>query len=77
MQDLKIFLWITAVVNPNGTKRLLANGFSTFFIWNGPKSLPNNPRDWAILDKWIFNNFRLADELLAKALMKSWNLCIS
>ena len=44
-----------AAVNPNGTKMLLANGLSTFFIKdnpglsNGPKSLPKNPPDFPIL----------------------------
>ena len=56
-----IFLWVAAavadaaVVNPNGTKTLLANSFSTFFIKdkqgfsNGPKSLPKNLPDCSIL----------------------------
>ena len=44
-----------AVVNPNGIKTLLANGFSTFFIQgkavfsNGPRSLPKNPPNCPIL----------------------------
>ena len=59
---------------------LLAN--SLFFnkgkpvFSNGPRSLPNNPRDCTILDSWVFDNFILADALFAKAL---WNLetCLS
>ena len=50
-----IFLWIAAsvadaaAINPNGTKRFLANDFNTFFIKgnavfsNGLKNLPINP----------------------------------
>ena len=75
-----IFLWIAAsvadiaAVNPNGTKILLANGLSTFFIKdnpglsNGPKSLPKNPPDFPILCNWVFDNFILADQPFATAL---------
>ena len=57
----KIFLGIatsvadSADVNPNGIKRLMANGLDTFPIKrnqgfvNGPKSLTNNPLDCRIL----------------------------
>ena len=53
--DPDIFLWIpesaaeAAVINPNGTNTLLANGWSTFFIHgkptfsNDPKNPPWNP----------------------------------
>ena len=47
---------------------------STFFIKNkpvfsnSPKSLPRNPSVWTILDRWVFDNFILADELFAIAL---------
>ena len=70
--DPKIFLWIAvfvadaAVVNPNGIKTLLSNGFNTFFIkakpvfCNGPRSLSKNPPDSPIF------NFILADEPFEK-----------
>ena len=60
--DYKIFLCYPAsaadavVVNPNGIKTLLANGFITFFFngspvfSNGPIRLPRNPPDCIILD---------------------------
>ena len=63
--DLNIFLCIAAsvadaaVVNPNGIKTLLHNGLSTFSIKgnpdfsNGPKSLPKNTPDCAILYNWV------------------------
>ena len=46
-----------AAVDPNGSKTLLANIVSTFFIKsktklvfsNGPKSLPKNPPDCLVL----------------------------
>ena len=44
----------TFAVNPNGIKKLLVNGLSTFFIIAkriGPKSLPRNPPDCRILWK--------------------------
>ena len=51
-----IFLSVAAAaVNPNGIKTLLANALSTFFIKgnsvfsNGPKRLPKNSPDCAIL----------------------------
>ena len=59
--DPNIFLLIAAsvayagAVNTNDIKMLLANGLSTFSIKdnpgfsNGPKCLPNNPRDCLIL----------------------------
>ena len=62
--DLKIFLWNLAsavevtVVNPNGIKKLLFNGVSTFFIngkltfINGQRSLRRNPSNFIFLDTW-------------------------
>ena len=67
----------TAVVNPNGIKTLLANGFITFFFngslvfSNGPISLPRNPPDCIILDDWVFDSIISVDELFAKALRRS------
>ena len=74
----RIVLWIlvfaSAVVTPNGIKMVLANGLSSFFIngkpvfSDGPKSLPRSPSDCNILDRWVFDNFILVDELFAKPL---------
>ena len=53
----------------------MASGLSTFPIKgnpvfsNGLKSLPQSPSDCAILYNWIFENFVLADEQFAKALI--------
>ena len=65
------FSWVAAsvaaaTVNSNGIKTLLANGNPLFS--NGPKSLPKNPPDCPILCIWVFDNFILAEELIAKAL---------
>ena len=56
----------TAVnVNPDGSKTLLANGFSLFFIRvksvssNDPTSLLGSPPDYTIVDSWVLNNFIL------------------
>ena len=79
--DLNSFLWIAASItdaacNLNGFKTLLANGFNTFFIKGNPvfsyglKSLPKNPPDCPILWNWVFDDFILADEPLAKALRR-------
>ena len=63
-------------VNPNGMKRLLGNGVSTFFISedsvfnNGSRTLPKNPSESIFLHSWVFDDFILADELLAKALQR-------
>ena len=60
---------------------ILANGSSKFFIKgkpvlsNGPKSLPKNYPDGPILQRWVFGNFILADELLDKALY-SFKTCV-
>ena len=78
--DPSLFLWIAAsaadaaTVNPNDIITLLANGLSTFPIKgkpgfsNGPKSIPKIPPDWAILCKWVFDNFVLTEELLYEPL---------
>ena len=85
-----IFLWTAAsvadaaAVNPNGIKTLLANGLSTFPIKgnpvfsNGPWILPKYPPDCLNLCNWVFDNFILAEELLAKALeiLGTWALVI-
>ena len=42
---------------------------------NGPRSLPKNSPDFPILCNWVFDNFILAEELLAKAL-KSLETCV-
>ena len=63
-----------AVVSPNGIKTLLANSLRVFpikdkaVVSNGPKSLPKNPPDCAILCNQVFDNFTLADDSFAKAL---------
>ena len=63
--DPSIFFWIAASIadavaaNPNGIKRRLGNGLSTFFIKsktafsNGPKSLSKSPPDCPILSQWV------------------------
>ena len=69
-----------AAVNPNDIKTLLANG--SFFIKdkpvfsNGPIYLPRNLPDCTVLDSSIFDNFILADELIAKRL-RILKICIS
>ena len=92
--DPNIFLgiaasFVAAAVDPNSTKTLLANGFSTFFIkgnlvfGNGPKNLFYNPPYYPILGNWVFDNFILAEELFVKALrsfeiyvLVNNNLCV-
>ena len=70
-----------AAVNLNGIKTLLTNGFSSFFIKgnafvsNGPKSLPKDPADCPILCNWIFDTYKLVDELFAKTL-RSFEVCV-
>ena len=68
MPDPKIFFWIaasvtdTAAFNPNGTKMLLADGLSAFFIQgkpvfsNGTRNLPRILPDCPILYNWVFDN---------------------
>ena len=75
MPEPKIFFLIDATVNRNGTKMLLANSWSTFYIKGKPvlynndsKILPGNLPDYLILENWAFDNFILAEELAAKAL---------
>ena len=56
-----------AAINPNGIKTLLDSCLSIFFI-NGPESVPKNPPDCPIICNWVFDNFVLVDEPLAKPL---------
>ena len=68
-----MYFWISEsatdaiVVNSNGIKTLLANGWITFFIngksgfSNGPISLPRNPSDCINLYIWVFNSLILTD----------------
>ena len=77
MSAPKIFIWIAAcivdvtAVNPYDTKTLLANGLITFLIKdklvfrNGARSLVRNLPYFTMLGNWVFENFILADELLA------------
>ena len=64
-----------AAVNPNGIKTVLANSLSTFFIEgkpvfsNGNKSLLKNPADPPSLCNWVFDDFILANEVLAKVFL--------
>ena len=64
--SIAAFVSDAAAVNSNGIKKLLANGLSTFFIKdnpvfsNGPKSLPKNPPNCAILCNRVFDNLTLA-----------------
>ena len=75
------FVADAAAVNPNGITRLLANGFSTFFIKdksifnNVPESQPKLSPDCSILDNWVFDNFILTDEQFEKAL-RSLESCL-
>ena len=69
-----MFSWIATyvandvVMNPNGSKSLVANGLSTQIIKDNlvfskvPKDLHRNPPDCPILSNWV--NFILANELL-------------
>ena len=67
-----------AAVNPNGIKRLLANGLITFFINgslvfnNGPRSLPRNRPDCISLYNWVFDNLISVDELFTKTIYKNY-----
>ena len=77
------FIADAATINPLVTKILLANGSSTTILIkeklvfsNGPKNLPRNPPHCPILNNYVFENFKLADELLAKAL-RSIETCVS
>ena len=81
-RKISFFFFLFAAVNPNGITRLLANGFSTFFIKdksifsNVPESQPKLSPDCSILDNWVFDNFILTDEQFEKALrsVESWLL---
>ena len=78
--DPNVFLWIAltvadaATMNSNRIKTLLARFLSTFPIKdspvfsNGSKSLRKNPPDCLILCNWVFGNFILAKQLIAKVL---------
>ena len=65
----------------NGITTLLAKGLSTFLIKdnpvfsNGPKILPKNPPDCLILCSWVFDNFILAEEFIAKVL-RNFRTCV-
>ena len=71
----------TVNVNPNRVRIVLVNGLSTFPIKDnpvlsyGPKSLPKNPPDGAILCNSVFDSFISAEELFAKAL-QSFETCV-
>ena len=86
--DPNIFLWIAAsvadaaaVVDRNGIKTLLGNGFSTFPIngnpvfSNGRKSLTKNLPDCPILCNWVFDSFIWVDEPIPIAL-RSFESCV-
>ena len=66
---------------PNGITTLLAKGLNAFLIKdnpvfsNGPKILPKNPPDCLILCNWVFNNFILAEEFIAKVL-RNFRTCV-
>ena len=55
----KISLWITAFAVDTTVAYL--NGIK------GLRSLTKNPSDLIILDTWVFYNFTVTDQLLAKA----------
>ena len=78
-----MFFWIAAIVAdaaavyPNHIKTLLASGVSTFVI-NGKLVFSNGSKDrpeYPILCNWVFDNFKWADELFAKAL-RSLEFCV-
>ena len=85
MPDPNVFFWIAAsfadaaAINPYGIKTLLANGLNTSpikgYFSNDPKSLARNPPDCSILFNWVFYNFILSEEILAKVLL-SFQTCI-
>ena len=58
---------------PNGLNTFVIKGKSGFI--NGLKSLHKSLPDCPILYNWVFDNFLLAEELLAKAL-QSLKTCI-
>ena len=81
--DPNIFLWIATsvadadAIYPDGIKRFLANGISTFLIKsnpvfsNGLKSLHKNLLDCPNLCSSLCDNFMFAEEPFAKALQSS------
>ena len=77
------FVADTVAVNCNGIKKLLANGVSRIFInnnlvcGNGTRLLPRDTPDCAILDIQFFDDFVLADELIAKVYKSLKNFSIS
>ena len=91
---VKTFLDLLATLNPISIVEtilllfysvFLFFSFSFFFSFFSAKRLrikSRNPPNCAILDSWVFDNFRLADELFAKALqtleaclLVSYNFC--
>ena len=71
-------------VNPNGIKRLSANGLIKYFIngnpvfSNGPRNLPRNPPDCIVLDICVFGNLVSVDDLpVSESFTKICNLSIS
>ena len=71
-------------VNPNGIKRLSANGLIKYFIngnpvfSNGPRNLPRNPPDCIVLDICVFENLVSVDDLpVSESFTKICNLSIS
>ena len=77
VSEANIFLGIpvsaadTVAVNLSGTKTLLANRWSTFFINDklvfndGPRSLPKNQHYCTILESWVSDNLILSEKLFA------------
>ena len=88
MPDPKKFFWIglsladATAVNPNGIKTLLVNCLSKFSIKeksifsNVLRSLPENPPGFPMLESWVFNYFRLADESSLKKSLQSLEICV-
>ena len=65
---------VATAMNLIGTKNLLGHGSSAFAIKskpvfsNDPRSLRTNPPNRTIVNRWIFENFIVADERFAKVL---------
>ena len=53
----------------------MLSGLESMFLYRF--KIPISPPDWTILDNWVFENFILADEPLAKALRNFETFCIS
>ena len=70
---INVFVANTAAVNPNRIKTIRASDLSTFptkgklGFSNGPASLIRNPSDCPVLCSWVFDDFKLAEELFVKA----------